>query len=165
MLFPILFFCIRKIILRYRNGGFWIIGVSVLISLLLCRHISPNYIFRLPIIVVGILTYLYEKEYIRLVGVYVFCALFLFFINREGLMLSVVVPIILKGMNDIELKLSNKFLDYIGAISFELYLAHIIPMNFLYGENFFVAILIMLIGTASLVCLYKFINTSICRII
>lgn len=80
-------------------------------------------------------------------------------------MLSVVVPIILKGMNDVELKLNNKFLDYIGTISFELYLAHIIPMNFLYGENFFVAILIMLIGTASLVCLYKFINTSICRII
>ena len=144
-------------------GGGIIVGGCVLASLLLFRYISPLYMFRFPIIVMGILTYLYlkKKDNIQLFGIYVLFASFSFFIERNVLMLSVVVPIVLKGLNDMNLQINSRFLSYVGAMSFELYLAHIIPMNFLYGKNIIIAAFIMVSGTVVLAYFYKTINSLI----
>ena len=50
-------------------------------------------------------------------------------------MLSVPLPLILFTLNELKFKINIKWLCFIGSISFELYLAHVIPMNFIQNYN------------------------------
>lgn len=72
--------------------------------------------------------------------------------------MSVVVPLVLKGLNDIKLNLNMKWLSFLGTISFELYLAHVIPMNFISDKSIISAALLMIGGTIILALLYKGVN-------
>ncbi len=161
ILFPLLYSGIEKLIDKYSDMGVYVLIIlSVVAARYLPPYISPNYITRFPIIVIGILTYIYLRkgEENKMNAVYVFTALFLFIVDKTGLALSVVVPLVLKGLNDIKLNLNMKWLSFLGTISFELYLAHVIPMNFISDKSIISAALLMISGTVILALLYKGVN-------
>lgn len=164
IIFPFLFLFIKKVLIRYpKKGGYIVVFISILIAEFLKNLISLNYITRFPIIISGILTYLYlkNKDYRNLFGTYIFFAILSFLFIRVNLIFSLIIPLILKCINDLNIKLNNKFLNFCGTISFELYLSHIIPMNFCADKNIIVALMIMIFGTLLLTFVFMKISSYI----
>lgn len=88
------------------------------------------YISRMPIICVGILTYFYLKErrYGDLFLVLAAFAFLTYFIERDNLRLSCLVPIILYGFSvhtPLSVKWMNRSISKVGELSFEVFLGHI----------------------------------------
>ena len=137
--------------------------MAILISGGAISYVSPNYIMRLPIIVAGIIAYLCVKQNDEklLLGVFVYMAMFYLVIERKNIMLSVVLPLILFGLNELKFTINQKWIHFVGGISFELYLSHIIPMNFARQNNVLLSLEIMICGTVVLCLLYHGINRFI----
>lgn len=164
IIFPFLFLFIKKVLIRYpKKGGYIVVLISILIAEFLKNLISLNYITRFPIIISGILTYLYlkNKDYRNLFGTYIFFAILSFLFIRVNLIFSLIIPLILKCINDLNIKLNNKFLNFCGSISFELYLSHIILMNFYADKNIILALMIMIFGTLLLTFVFMKISSYI----
>lgn len=121
---------------------------------------------RLPIIVAGILAFLYVKNNDKkgLLGIFVYMAMFYLFIERKNIMLSVALPLILMGLNELKFTVKQGWIKYIGATSFELYLAHVIPMNFAGRYDILVGLAIMSGGTVVLAFLYHVLNKGIAKL-
>lgn len=115
---------------------------------------------RLPIIVAGIIAYLCVKQHDKkqLLAVFVYMAMFYLVIERKNIMLSVVLPLILFGLNELKFTINQKWVHFVGGISFELYLSHIIPMNFAGQYSILMSLGIMIFGTVVLCLLYHGIN-------
>lgn len=86
---------------------------------------------------------------------------FSFIIVRPNLILSLIVPILLKCLNDMNFKLNNRFVNFCGGISFELYLSHVIPMNFCTDKNILYSLAIMFFGTLLLSFVFVKINSLV----
>lgn len=86
---------------------------------------------------------------------------FAFIIVRPNLILSLIVPIVLKCLNDMNFELNNKFLNLCGGISFELYLSHVIPMNFCNDKDILYSLAIMFFGTLVLSFVFVKINSFV----
>lgn len=167
LIFPLLYVAIKGVMNRFPKYGLYIVATMViLISGGATSYISPNYIMRFPIIFAGIAAYLCVKQNDRkqLLGVFVFMALFYLVIERKNIMLSVVLPLILYGLNEIKFTINYKWIHYIGGISFELYLAHVIPMNFVGHYHMIVALAVMLGGTVVLASLFHALNIGIAKL-
>ena len=121
---------------------------------------------RLPIIVAGIIAYLSVKKNDEkgLLGVFVFMAVFYLLIERKNIMLSVALPLILFGLNELKFTINQKWIRFIGGISFELYLSHVIPMNFAGRYGIVGALAIMVGGTVVLASLFHVLNKSITKL-
>lgn len=167
LIFPLLFLAIKWVCNRFPKYGLYLVAtMAILISGGAVSYISPNYIMRLPIIVAGIVTYLCvnQNNKKQLLGVFVFMALFYLLIERKNIMLSVVLPLILFGLNELKFTINQKWIHFIGGISFELYLAHVIPMNFAGQYGIIGALAIMLVGTMVLASLFHVLNIGIAKL-
>ena len=166
VIFPVLFNLVRYLNKRFSVYGAYIVSMcSILASGGASSFISPNYIMRLPIIVAGILAYLciMENNKRKLLQIFVFMAIFYLFVERKNIMLSVPLPLILFTLNELKFKINIKWLCFIGSISFELYLAHVIPMNFIQNYNIAISALIMLICTAVIASLLHGFNLLVSK--
>lgn len=164
IIFPLLFMAIRWMKNHFPKYGLYIVvTMAILISGGAISYVSPNYIMRLPIIVAGIIAYLCVKQNDEklLLGVFVYMAMFYLVIERKNIMLSVVLPLILFGLNELKFTINQKWIHFVGGISFELYLSHIIPMNFARQNNVLLSLEIMICGTVVLCLLYHGINRFI----
>lgn len=166
VIFPVLFNLVRYINKRFAVYGVYIVSMcSILASGGASSFISPNYIMRLPIIVAGILAYLciIENNKRKLLQIFVFMSIFYLFVERKNIMLSVPLPLILFTLNELKLKINIKWLCFIGSISFELYLAHVIPMNFIQDYNVAISALILFICTAVIASLLHGFNLLVSK--
>lgn len=164
LIFPLLFMGIKWVDGRFQKWGAYAVVIgSILVSGGAISLISPNYVMRLPIIVVGILTYLYvqKNDKRKLLRIYVLMAVFYLLIERKNIMLSVPLPLILFALNEMKFQMDSRWLNYIGGISFELYLAHVIPMNFIHHYNIAMAAGMMLVGTLLLTFLFHSLNLMV----
>lgn len=167
LIFPLLFIGVKWMDSRFPRYGAYIVAVlCIIVSGGAISLISPNYIMRLPVIAAGILAYLYvqKNDKQKLLRIYVLMAVFCFLIERKNIMLSVPLPLILFALNEMKFQMDRQWLNIIGGISFELYLAHVIPMNFIHQCNIFVAVEIMLVGTILLTFLFHGINLFVKKI-
>lgn len=167
LIFPLLFNFVKCIDKRFPIFGAYAFSIcTILISRGATSFISPNYSMRFPIIVAGIISYLCVKENNKekLLGVFVLMSLFYFIIERKNIMLSVALPLLLFALNDLKIKIDRKWLNFIGAISFELYLAHIVPMNFLHNYPIMTALCIMIVGTIVLASLFHGLNIIVSKL-
>lgn len=136
--------------------------ISILIVEFFKNFISLNYITRFPIIISGIFLFILKnKDYRNLYGTYIFFVILSFLFIRVNLIFSLIIPLILKCIDELNIKLNNKFLNFCGSISFELYLSHIIPMNFCADKNIIVALMIMIFGTLLLTFVFMKISSYI----
>lgn len=163
IVFPIIYKVIKLILNKYSYGGYVVIILSILSTEFLRDYISPNYVVRFPIIVCGVLTYLYLKkgDYKKLCHVYFLMIIFAFIMVRTNVILSLIVPIVLKCLNDMDFKSDNRLLDFCGTISFELYLSHVIPMNFCSDKNILHSFAIMFFGTLILCFVFVKVNSLV----
>lgn len=167
IVFPLLFMAIERVMKRFpKCGAYFMVTLAIFISGGVTKWISPNYIMRLPIIVAGILAFLYVKNNDKkgLLGIFVYMAMFYLFIERKNIMLSVALPLILMGLNELKFTVKQGWIKYIGATSFELYLAHVIPMNFAGRYDILVGLAIMSGGTVVLAFLYHVLNKGIAKL-
>ena len=167
LIFPFLFNFVKCIDKRFPIFGVYAFSIcTILISRGATSFISPNYSMRFPIIVAGIISYLCVKENNKekLLGVFVLMSMFYLIIERKNIMLSVALPLLLFALNDLKIKIDRKWLNFIGAISFELYLAHIVPMNFLHNYPIMTALCIMIVGTIVLASLFHGLNIIVSKL-
>ena len=68
------------------------------------------------------------------------------------------------GFTLIEIIICIVLVSVIGAISFELYLAHIVPMNFLHNYQIMTALCIMIVGTIVLASLFHCLNIIVSKL-
>lgn len=105
-----------------------------------------------------------ENNKRKLLQIFVFIAIFYLFVERKNIMLSVPLPLILFTLNELKFKMNIKWFCFIGSISFELYLAHVIPMNFIQNYNIAISALIMLICTAVIASLLYGLNLLVSKL-
>lgn len=170
ILFPLLYKITNTIAKKFKSNG----QISLLFSTIILTHflypyISGLYITRLPIIIIGILTYINIKNNDEklLILLYVSAALFSFCTERSVVKYSLIIPLILKGINLIQyIPSPNRFIQYInwiGVHSFELYLAQSICMALCVKQNCYVIFIIMTIGVWVISIPFIFINNYIKR--
>lgn len=130
LIFPLLFKLI-KIINKYSIGYtiFFLLSIFWLSHILWGQVIHALYVCRLPIIFTGIITYFYikDKRYAELFLIYALFASMTFFIERNNLRLTCVVPLILYAISMYDFKFNPytfKYISGIGKLSLEFYLAH-----------------------------------------
>lgn len=78
-------------------------------------------------------------------------------------MLSVPLPLVLMILNEVKLSLDCRLLNFVGGMSFELYLSHVIPMNFVGDYNIIVAAIEMVISTAILAGVFHIVNHAVSK--
>lgn len=161
LIFPFAYMGIKWTINRFPKCGVYAIVIgSIFVSGGATSFISPNYIMRLPIIVAGIMAFLYiqkgDKQ--KLLHVFVMMAVFYLLIERKNILLSVPLPLVLMALNEIKFSLDCRLLNFIGGMSFELYLSHVIPMNFVGDYNIIVAAIVMVISTVILAGVFHVVN-------
>lgn len=138
LVFPLLFKLI-KIINKY---PVWY-TISFLLSIFWLSHIlwgipiHALYLSRLPIIFTGIITYFYlkDKKYTELFLIYALFASMTFFMERNNLRLTCVVPLILYAISIYNFKFNPiifKYISGVGKLSLEFYLTHcsVLALNF-----------------------------------
>ena len=123
----------------YEHGK-WVITLLLLAVALVVPVISkvvfPIFAYRFPIFILGIVAFLAlqndDRKY--LLAVFVFCAAFAIIAKlSEGLMLSLLVPIVLWGLGEIDIKFPlEKPISFIGKHSLEIYLAQNLALNHYY---------------------------------
>jgi len=171
ILFPFFFFVIEHVANRGgQKAQLLILLVSILFSVCLHGFISGNYLNRIPIIIAGILTYInmMDKNNKALTISYVFLALCAFCIMRTGLLLSLAVPLILKGISDINPPLDGRaagIVKTIGKYSFEVYLAQSISMNLYKGDNVVAYVLVIIFATTAVAYVFNKANKLILTVI
>lgn len=126
----------------------WALPVVILAVALLVPVISkvvfPIFAYRFPIFILGIVAFLAlqrdDEKY--LLAVFVFCAAFAIVAKlSESLMLSLLVPLVLWGLGEIDLKFPfEKPICFVGKHSLEIYLAQSLALNqyYLYSDAPFV---------------------------
>lgn len=130
LIFPLLFKLIRIINKNtVWHTVFFLLSIFWLSHILWGIPIHALYISRLPIIFTGIITYFYikDRKYTELFLIYALFASMTFFMERNNLRLSCVVPLILYAINMYNFKFNPSFFKYIsgiGKLSLEFYLAH-----------------------------------------
>lgn len=152
--FPLLFNTIKKYITKFS------LKTELIVFTILCLAtyginsvIISNLAYRIPIVVIGILTFFHIKnnENESLFILYLSCAILGILISCELLCYSLILPIILYCINKIDFKypLTN-MLKWCGVHSFELYLAQSIMIKHLMQSgiinSWWVAIIIGIIG-------------------
>lgn len=135
IIFPLLFKLVAWI---YRKN--LAIQVAFVVAVFFGGHflwgyIHGLYISRVPIIIVGIFTYFYlkDKAYAPLFLLYGLFASLNFFIDRDNLRLSCVVPLILYAVSMVGVTRKgfvSSGLNKVGELSFEVFLAHVYAGNF-----------------------------------
>lgn len=167
LIFPLLFKGIRY--LYFKNLRIQIIFI---ILLFFCCHflfgiIHGLYISRVPLICVGIFTFFYlkSKRYSDLFLMYALFASLTFFIDRNNLRLSCLVPIILYAISMTPPQLTVRIvkgISKVGEMSFEVFLAHIyVGLYCPFNSSVLRTWLIVLLGTFSLSIVLHFVNKKI----
>lgn len=168
LFFPIVYTTIKKI---NQKWGLWgqvfILLFAILCTYFLRGYVSTNYLNRFPIILIGILTYINEQDYRakRTQYIYVISAIFFFFIEEHGSRVSLLVPIILYGINDLSLNYDHKIVSaikFIGKYSFELYLGQSICLSLCQDMNLIEVFVVMIIGTIVCASIFHFVNIAVC---
>lgn len=131
IIFPLLFKFIRYIV----KHSVWI-SVLFIISVYWMSHIlwghlpiHALYLSRLPIIFIGIITYFYIKDgkYSDLFLLYALFASMTFFMDRNNLRLTCIVPLTLYAVSMYDFKIKPcifSSISWVGKLSLEFYLAH-----------------------------------------
>lgn len=93
------------------------------------------YIYRLPIIMLGMVTYIHLKrnEFSHLLALYLIAVVFalLMWGGHKMLLLSTAIPCLLVVFSQTNFILPfNRFVSFVGKYSYEIYLAHIFPVAF-----------------------------------
>lgn len=142
--FPLLFQSIRWLYEHCKWALPVLIIIAALIVPILSKVVFPIFAYRLPIFILGIVSFLAlqkdDEKY--LLAVFVACAAFAIVSElSEGLMLSLLVPMVLWGMGNINLKFPfEKTVGFIGKHTLEIYLAQALALNqyYLYSDASFV---------------------------
>lgn len=157
-LFPLLYKGVRWLYDHCK----WILPVLILAVALLVPVISkvvfPIFAYRFPIFILGIVAFLamQNDDGKYLLAVFVTCAIFAVVTKvSEGLMLSLLVPLVLWGLGGIEMKFPfEKPICFVGKHSLEIYLAQSLALNqyYLYSDAPFVlkcliALVIIVVGS------------------
>lgn len=98
------------------------------------------YLSRLPIIMVGIFTYFYlmDERYGDVFLMYAIFAMMTYFIERDNLRLSCVVPIILYAVSFKPWQMDGRLCSmvcWVGRLSFEFFLAHCLVLSLCPQDN------------------------------
>lgn len=119
------------------------------------------YAFRVPIILLGVFTYLHVKnnEINRLLILYLSCVCMAFMLAHKPLLLSMILPCLLVVWSLLKCRLPlYKWVNFIGKHSFEIYLAHIFPVAFFIpvgrGSNVLVITIVTIISTIIISCVF-----------
>lgn len=130
--FPLLFSLVKKLsdnpLLLYTTLFLLVIGANFI-----SYFISDNLSNRLPIIITGVLTYLFLPNNNKLVLVYSFLGILSFIAPNYTLGYCLCVPIVLYGLS-MESVSHNRITDFIrlmGKYSFEIYLAQVITTRYI----------------------------------
>lgn len=153
ILFPLLYYTTSLISKKFKkNGQICLLLVAIIFTHLLYPYISGLYITRLPIIIIGILTYINIKnnDDKLLTILYVCAALLSFCIGRDVVKYSLLIPLLLKGISLTHYipntKDTFRLINWIGIHSFEIYLAQSICMAACVKQNIYFTIFAMTIG-------------------
>ena len=142
----------------------------LMLLMIICYWIYTNkhlplclYIYRLPIIILGMVTYIHLKrnELNRLLSIYFIAVVFAFLMwgGHKMLLLSTTIPCLLVVFSQTNFILPfNKLVSFLGKYSYEIYLAHIFPVAFFIPmgliDNVAVLTVITIVSTAVLTTLY-----------
>ena len=141
LLFPLLFLFFR--IIHVKQGLY----LEVLIILILCYctptlelKILDRCVERIPIICIGIISYFYlqNNEIKRLAFFYLMCCIMTFIVNRSMLNFSLIIPIVLYEFDKQNIRIPlNKYFNYIGRYTLEIYLAQVITTKYFIRHHLF----------------------------
>lgn len=150
----------------------------VLLVLLLATNfkmpilMNTAFAFRLPILYLGILTFLNIHREERMVGIYVVAAVFSFFVPQLVMKASVILPLVLYGFAKSGLPLlGESVFSFLGRHSLELYLSQYIAIGTLFAhrlygfvsENLYVQIVLSLVFTGALSVVLFYLNKLIVK--
>lgn len=166
LIFPLLFKLVRVINnypVRYTVS--FLLTIFWLSHLLWGIPIHALYISRLPIIFTGIITYFYvkDKKYTELFLIYALFASMTFFMERNNLRLTCVVPLILYAISMYNFKFNPlvfKYISGIGKLSLEFYLAHCSSF-IIHFDNILYKWISIIVSTICIAFILHYINKKI----
>ena len=145
--------------------GLWLL---LLIENRLTIYLNGALAVRLPILYVGLLTYLNLDNEKCLIGVYIVSVLFAFFMPNMNALTraSLVLPLVIFGFSKIDLpEFGKKIIFFFGKHSLEIYLAQYIAIGTLFADRSYAVfvdnlrvqiILALLMNSVLAFCLYRF---------
>lgn len=167
LIFPLLFKLLKYLYSKKLHIQFTFIILLFYACHFLWGYIHGLYISRIPIICVGIFTFFFLK-YKKYDGLFLLYALFAsltFFIDRDNLKLSCLIPLILYAISMYTPLLNGWFvkaISKVGELSFEVFLAHIYVGLYCPPKSSVLRTwLIVVVGTILLAIILHFVNKKI----
>ena len=166
LVFPLLFKCIRYLYSKRPYIQFIFIILLFFSCHFLWGYIHGLYISRIPIICVGIFTFflLKDKKYDGLFLLYALFASLTYFIDRDNLRLSCLVPLILYAISMYTPRINELFfkgMSKVGEMTYEIFLAHCYVGLYCPKKAILKTWLIVVVGTILLTVILHFVNKKI----
>ncbi|WP_033149957.1 acyltransferase family protein [Prevotella sp. RM4] len=166
--FPLLSITLNKISKESEIIEFFSLIAVIILSLLSLREIQlpiKSLIYRLPIIMLGIFTYIHlsDQKYNRLISIYLLAFIGGLFSNQHWFLSSTSIPIafLALSLTDVVRPLYH-FFSLLGRHSYEIYLAHIFPVTNFFMLNIFnniyIHILITIIWTIIVATIFSYVQ-------
>lgn len=171
--FPLMFYVVKKITSKKLAEIVFLFCIMVVgYWINLNKHFPfSTYAFRIPVILLGIFTYIHVKnnEINRLLVIYLSCVTFAFLLNHKPLLLSMILPCLLVVYSLAKCRLPLFiWVSLAGRHSFEIYLAHIFPVAFLIpmgGTNVLVITFVTIISTIIISCVFTYVALLVKKIL